>query len=116
MPASAPTILVAEPVPETRELLIRLAGRQGWNAVGWPGIGPGDVDALLYEPLSRIGREAREHVRRHHPGAALVAITVSPAEATGHGADHLIAQPFAPGDVMGLLGTLLARRPRPAAA
>ncbi len=112
-----PTLLIAEPVPETRELLIHLAQRQGWVASAFAAIDVGPVDALLFEPLSRLGQEAREHVLHRHPSASLVAVTVAPAEAgSEHGAHHMIAQPFAPDELARVLRALLAPASRTAAA
>lgn len=100
------TVCIAEPVPETRELLARLVTRRGDAAVLWlphDGLGPdapSGLDLLLFEPLSTLGRDALDHVRTFHEHAVRVAITgahtVLPRD---HGAHHVLVQPFAPSDL-----------------
>ena len=109
------TVCIAEPVPETRELLARLVTRRGDSPVLWlphDGLGPDApsiVDLLLFEPLSSLGRDALDHVRRRHDHAIRVAVTVA---STGlpddHGADHVLVQPFSPRDLSRVIdGALL---------
>lgn len=100
------TVCIAEPVPETRELLARLVTRRGDHPVLWlphDGMGQdGDtvLDVLLFEPLSSLGREARDHVCTLHPTAIRVAVTaVHGVVPDDHGAHHVLYQPFAPDDL-----------------
>jgi len=99
-------VVIAEPVPETRELLARLVTRRGDAPALWlphDGLGPDApsvVDLLLFEPLSALGREALAHVQAIHDHAIRVAVTVaSTVLPEDHGADHVLLQPFSPKDL-----------------
>ncbi len=103
-------VCIAEPVPETRELLARLVARRGDRATLWlphDGLGPDTppaIDVLLFEPLSAVGRQALEHVRDAHGDAVRVAITVvDQTLPEDHGGHHLLVQPFAPDELSRLL-------------
>lgn len=100
------TVCIAEPVPETRELLARLVTRRGDIPVLWlphDGLGPEaptTLDLLLFEPLSSLGRDALDHMRTLHSHAVRVAVTVaSTMLPDDHGADHVLVQPFSPKDL-----------------
>jgi hypothetical protein len=99
-------VCIAEPVPETRELLARLVTRRGDRPVLWlphDGLGPdapSSLDLLLFEPLSSLGRDARDYVAAIHADAIRVAVTaVQSVLPDDHGAHHVLQQPFAPDDL-----------------
>jgi len=103
-------VCIAEPVPETRELLARLVARRGDRAALWlphDGLGPdhdSDIDVLLFEPLSTVGRHALLHVRERHDRAVRIAVTdAHDLLPDDHGGHHLLVQPFAPQELVRVL-------------
>jgi hypothetical protein len=103
-------VCIAEPVPETRELLAHLVTRRGDRPVLWlpqDGMGPEApvlVDLLLFEPLSALGRDARDHIALVHRQAVRVAVTASGVTLPDdHGAHHVLLQPFSPDDLARVL-------------
>jgi hypothetical protein len=110
-------VCIAEPVPETRELLARLVARRGDRAALWlphDGLGPdhqAEVDVLLFEPLSAIGRQALDYVRDVYDEAVRIAVTVAhQVLPDDHGGHHLLVHPFAPQDLGRVLDTADVRQ------
>lgn len=84
------SVLVMEPHPEVRELLVRIVCRLGHDALVDDGRPPdewGNVDAVLVEPACEGSIEAVAPLVRER-GAALVCVSIYPPPA--------VASPLAP--------------------
>lgn len=98
-------ICVADPVPETRDLLARLVARRGHRTLIWDGptslstLPEGSLDALLFEPTSSHGRAACAAVREHHARALRIAI----GAASGHDGHVALDDPFTPAQLAAIL-------------
>lgn len=100
-------ILVAEPHPETRELLERLVARLGHEVVARK-----DADAaqiLVFDPAARWAVGMARRLRREH-GCALIACATRPGdltdgEALATAAD--LCQPFEPDQLAWAIGQAL---------
>lgn len=75
-----------------------------------------EIDVLLFEPLSAVGRAALAHVRDTSHTTLRIAISdAHDAIPDDHGAHHLLVQPFAPADLRKLLDTVACRETESAA-
>ncbi len=105
-------VLVVEPHPEVRELLVRIVGRLGHEALVDDGRPPGEwegVDAVLVEPACEGSLEAVAPLVRER-GAALLCVSIYPpfAEATALTPAAYLQKPFSLADLERALASALA--------
>ena len=71
-------ILILEPEPEIRELLMHVAARLGHDAVTNAAELHGDIDAVVLEPQSSRGLARAEQIRRRFPDVPIVCTSILP--------------------------------------
>lgn len=106
------SVLIVEPHPEVRELLVRIVGRLGHDALVDDGRAPGgweNVDAVLVEPACEGSIETVAPLVRDR-GAALVCVSIYPpaAEATALAPVAYLQKPFSRVDLERALVAALA--------
>jgi hypothetical protein len=103
------SVLVCEPVQETRFLIERVVARMGHQVVG---ADAGHVDVVVYEHGSRVGRAQARSAQRLWPGVLFVACCSAPPRPSISGPRPvaLLMHPFTPADVRRVLTTTCASR------
>jgi hypothetical protein len=100
-------VCIAQPVPETRELLGHLLRRLGHTALA-----PGELhcaDALVFESTSAECVALAHSVARRHAHTALVACSAFPVDAATLPPRAIpLTQPFSPDDLARALSGALA--------
>ena len=106
-------VVVIEPQPEVRELLLRIAVRLGHEAVAYESEQDlADVDVLLLEPAAVNGPEAARAAGA--VGAAIVCISIYPPSDETRALDPVafLHKPFALVDLeRAIVGALASRKP-----
>ena len=77
-----PTILLSEPDPDVRRLLVLLLERLGHDVVsldGWPVVPP-EADLMVLEPASAVGLDQARVARSAQPDLPILCVSVLPDE------------------------------------
>jgi hypothetical protein len=106
------SILVFEPHPEVRELLVRIVRRLGHDALvhdGRPAAEWERVDVVLVEPAPEEALEAVASLV-HERGAALVCVSINPPSEAASALAPIayLQKPFSLADLEDALGAALA--------